>query len=305
MSDPIQPPPQSPKPPVRASAEQLEHERLVPRAALERVLARASELQTQTSDSPEVISEERLLEIGREVGINPDHLRLAIAEERGRSPMLPDEPGRIALALGDAHVGAQRTVTGSPDKVLSTLDRWMQREEQFAVKRRFGLRMSWEKQRNAFATISRGLSGKNGDLSKADEVSAVVTPVDGARALVRLDADMRLYRKSQRDGVVVLGVVNGVVAAGWMTPLAVLTAVSGADVSMVPFAAMAMVGVGVQAGISTLVWRSIKNSFRSAVERTQLRLEQLLDALEHGDAGSPPSLLEQLRQTLLPQINKR
>ena len=218
--------------------------------------------------------------------------------------MLPDEPGRIALALGDAHVGAQRTVAGSPDKVLSTLDRWMQREEQFAVKRRFGMRMSWEKQRNAFATISRGLSGKNGDLTKADEVSAVVTPVDGARALVRLDADMRRYRKTQRDGVVVLGVVNAVVAAGWMTPLAVLTAVSGGDVSVVPFAAMAMVGVGVQAGITTLVWRGIKNSFRQAVERTQLRLEQLLDALEHGDAGSPPSLLEQLRQTLLPQINK-
>ncbi len=214
--------------------------------------------------------------------------------------MLPDEPGRIALALGDAQVGAQRTVTGSPDKVLATLDRWMQREEQFAVKRRFGLRMSWEKPRNAFASISRGLSGKNGDLTKADEVSAVVTPVDGARALVRLDADMRLHRKSQRDSVVVLSVVNGVVAAAWITPLAVLTAFSSADISVAPAAFVAMVGVGIQAGITTLVWRGIKNSFRQAVERTQLRLEQLLDALEHGDTGSPPSLLEQLRQTLLP-----
>ncbi len=293
----------SQSPPV--PAQQTERERLIPRAALERVLARAAELQTQTSDSPEVISEDRLLEIGREVGIDPNHLRLAIAEERGRSPMLPDEPGRIALALGEAHVGAQRTVAGSPDQVLSALDKWMQREEQFTVKRRFGLRMSWEKPRNAFASISRGLSGKNADLTKADEISAVVTPVDGARALVRLDADMRLYRKSQRDGVIVLGVVNGVVAAGWLTPVAVLAAVSGGDVSVVPFAAMAMVGAGVQAGISTLIWRSIKSSFRSAVSRTHLRLEQLLDALEHGDSGSPPSLLEQLRQTLLPPINKR
>lgn len=292
-----------PTPPV-VSPEQRERDMMLPRAALERVLARAAELQAQTSDSPEVISEERLLDIGREVGIDPNHLRLAIAEERGRSPMLPDEPGRIALALGEAHAGAQRSIPGSPDRVLASLDKWMQREEHFAVKRRFGLRMSWEKPRNAFASISRGLSGKNGDLTKADEVSAVVTPVDGAHALVRLDADMRLYRKSQRDGVVVLGVVNGIVAALWLTPLAILAAVSGADVSAVPFAAMAVGGVAAQAGVSTLIWRSMKNSFRSAVARTQLRLEQLLDALEHGDTGSPPTLLEQLRQTLLPPSNR-
>ncbi len=277
-----------------------EPEAQLPRAALERVLARAAELQTQGADSPEVISEARLLEIGREVGIDPDHLRLAIAEERGRSPMLPDEPGLIALALGDAHTAAQRAVPGSPDAVLAALDRWMQREEQYAVKRRFGARMSWEKRRNAFAQLTRGLNGRNSDLSRADEVSAVVTPVDGARSLVRLDADLRMHRKSQRDGVIVLGVVNGVVAAAWITPLAVLTAISGADVSPIPFAAMALGGLVAQGGVSALVWRGIKNSFRQAVARTQLRLEQLLDALEHGDAGSPPTLLEQLRQTLIP-----
>ncbi len=272
----------------------------LPRAALERVLARAAELQTQGADSPEVISEARLLEIGREVGIDPDHLRLAIAEERGRSPALPDEPGRIALALGDAHTAAQRAVPGSPDTVLAALDRWMQREEHYAVKRRFGTRMSWEKRRNAFAQITRGLNGRNSDLSRADEVSAVVTSVDGARSLVRLDADLRMHRKSQRDGVIVLGVVNGVIAAAWITPLAVLTAISGAQASPIPFAVMALGGLVAQGGVSALVWRGIKNSFRQAVARTQLRLEQLLDALEHGDAGSPPTLLEQLRQTLIP-----
>lgn len=278
----------------------VERDAQLPRAALERVLARAAELQSQGADSPEVISEARLLEIGREVGIDPDHLRLAIAEERGRTPMLPEEPGRIALALGDAHTAAQRAVPGSPDTVLAALDRWMQREEHYAVKRRFGTRMSWEKRRNAFAQISRGLNGRNSDLSKADEVSAVVTPVDGARSLVRLDADLRLHRKSQRDGAIVLSVVNGVVAALWITPLAVLTAVSGAEVSPIPFAAMAVGGLLAQGGVSLLVWRSMKNAFRQAVARTQLRLEQLLDALEHGDSGSPPTLLEQLRQTLIP-----
>jgi hypothetical protein len=272
----------------------------LPRAALERVLARATELQAQGTETPEVISEARLLEIGREVGIDPNHLRLAIAEERGRSPMLPDAPGRIAEALGEAHAAAQRPVHGAPDAVLAALDRWMQREEQFTVKRRFGTRMSWEKQRNPFASITRSMSGRPNDLSRADEVSATVTAVDGARSLVRLDADLRLHRKSFRDSVIVIGVLNVLVAAGWAIPLVVLTAVSTTTPNVAVMGAAGVTALGVQAGISTLIWGSIKRSFRSAVARTQLRLEQLLDALEHGDTGTPPTLLEQLRQTLLP-----
>ncbi len=271
---------------------------ILPRAALERVLARATELQTQGAETPEVISEARLLEIGREVGIDPNHLRLAIAEERGRSPVLAEEPGRLAEALGDAATFAQRPVPGGPDTVLAALDRWMQREEQFTVKRRFGTRMSWEKQRNAFAAISRSMSGRSTDLSRADEVSATVTAVDGTRSLVRLDADLRVHRKANRDGVIVLAVMNALVAAGWLTPLAVLSSVSTAPQNLPIMAAAAAVGLAAQGGASYAIWRGIKNAFRSTVARTQLRLEQLLDALEHGDPGAPPTLLEQLRQTL-------
>ncbi len=288
--------------PTNLPAEVPPSDALLPRAALERVLARAAELQAEGADSPEVISEARLLDIGREVGIDPDHLRLAIAEERGRSPMLPEEPGRIALALGHAHSTAQRAVPGSPDKVLATLDRWMQREEQLTVKRRFGTRMSWEKRRGAFATLNLGGSRRDPDLARADDVSATVTPVDGARSLVRLDADLRLYRRAQRNSVVVLGVVNGAIALGWIVPMAILGAIMPNTASVAPLALSALFAAGVQAGSSVLVWRGLRNAFRRTVARTQLRLEQLLDALEHGVPESPPTLLEQLRQSLLPKL---
>lgn len=271
---------------------------VLPRAALERVLARATELQSSGAESPETISESRLLEIGREVGIDPNHLRMAIAEERGRSPMLPDTPGRIEQALGEAHTGTQRAVPGTPDTVLAALDRWLQREEQLVVKRRFGQRMSWERARSPFASISRSLSGKPADLQKVDEISAVVTPVDGSRSLVRLDADLRLHRKSLKDGTTVLAVVNGVLALAWITTVAVLSALSQSTPDVVPLVVLAVTMGSLQAGVSTLIWRGIKKSFREAMTRTHLRLEQLLDALEHGDAGSPPSLLEQLKQSL-------
>jgi hypothetical protein len=288
----------TPPAPPTASPVRGDSGSVLPRAALERVLARATELQASGAETPETISEARLLEIGREVGIDPNHLRMAIAEERGRSPMLPDTPGRIEQALGEAHTGTQRAVPGTPDTVLASLDRWLQREEQLVVKRRFGQRMSWERARNPFASISRSLSGKPADLQKVDEVSAVVTPVDGTRSLVRLDADLRLHRKSLKDGTMVLAVVNGVLAAAWIVPVAVLSAVSQTTPDAAPLAVLAVAMGGLQAGVSTLIWRGIKKSFREAMVRTQLRLEQLLDALEHGDAGSPPSLLEQLKQSL-------
>jgi len=52
------------------------------RAALERVLGRAAELQAGGADAPETLTEAQLLEIGREVGLSPEHLRQALAEER-------------------------------------------------------------------------------------------------------------------------------------------------------------------------------------------------------------------------------
>lgn len=274
---------------------------VLPRAALERVLARASELQAAGAEAPETISEAQLIEIGREVGIDPDHLRLAIAEERGRATTLPETPpGRIEEALGVAQLATQRAVPGTPEQVLSALDRFMQREEQMVVKRRFGQRVSWERQRNPFAGIARSLGGRPADLQKVDEVAATVTAVDGTRSLVRLDADLRLHRKSLRDGTMVLAVVNGLLAAGWILPMTILTSIASGPVDAAPLAVLAATLGTVQAGVSALVWRGIKKSFREAVSRTQLRLEQLLDALEHGDRGAPPSLLEQLKQSLIP-----
>ena len=274
---------------------------VLPRAALERVLARAAELQAAGADPIETISESQLLEIGREVGIDPDHLRLAIAEERGRASVTPlSPPGRIEEILGEAVTATQRAVPGAPDAVLAALDRLLQREEQLVVKRRFGQRMSWEPQRNPFAGIARSFAGRPADLQKIDEVSVTVTAVDGARTLVRLDADLRRHRKSLRDGTVVLAVVNGLLAAGWIVPTAVLTSTAAAPVDAAPLAVLAAVLGTIQVGVSTLVWRGIRKSFREAMARTQLRLGQVLDALEHGGRGAPPSLLEQLKQSLIP-----
>jgi hypothetical protein len=67
-------------------------ERRLDRDAMERVVARAAELQAHNAAVGEGgLTEAQLLEIGREVGISQHHLRQALAEERGRLALQPDE----------------------------------------------------------------------------------------------------------------------------------------------------------------------------------------------------------------------
>jgi hypothetical protein len=153
---------------------------------------------------------------------------------------------------------------------------------------------------DAFAQSNEGLLVPAGqeDAGVSDDVCDQGQDLRVGEAQARLDADLRLHRKSLKDGTTVLSVVNGVLAAAWIVPVAVLSAVAQTTPDAAPLAVLAVTMGALQAGVSTLIWRGIKKSFRDAMMRTQLRLEQLLDALEHGDAGSPPSLLEQLKQSL-------
>src|SRR4051794_15791070 len=107
------------------------------RSALERVLARAAELQSVGGEAGEGVTEEQLVELGKEVGLSAQHLRQAMAEERTRTILPSDETGMSARLFGPGHASASRTVAGRPRDVLATIDSWMQREELLQVKRHF------------------------------------------------------------------------------------------------------------------------------------------------------------------------
>src|SRR5437868_9562194 len=115
------------------------------RAAVERVLARAAELQGAGSGAPEVgaLSEAQLVEIAREAGIAPEHVRRAIAEERTRV-VLPEEHGLAARIAGPGTASAARVVRGSLAQIGGVLDAWLDREACMRVMRRIGERTLWE-----------------------------------------------------------------------------------------------------------------------------------------------------------------
>jgi hypothetical protein len=244
---------------------------------VERVISRALELQSTSVNDPEGrLTEAQLVALAKEVGLDPINLRQALAEERTRVA-LPDERGVLASLYGGAVVSAQRTVRGTSEQVLKALDDWMQRQESLAAQRYFGERIVWEPQSGVLSQIRRATSGRSHALIRATSVSATAIAVDEYRVLVRLDAHLGGYRAlmAQQNALLTgAGVVTGGVLVVLSFPVLVAIA---------PAAILASAG-----------FVAARSSHSRTVERSQLALEQVLDRLERGDAGRPPSLISML-----------
>lgn len=250
----------------------------IDRAAVDRVLARAAELQSEgVVDTQGQLSEAQLLDLAKEVGLDPVNLRQALAEERTRVA-LPEEHGMLASLYGGSLASAQRTVRGTPAQVLKALDDWMQRQESLIVQRYHSSeRIVWEARRDLVGTVRRAVSGRGHALVRATNVSATAIPLDDSRVLVRLDAQLAGYRTlmAQQN---VAATAGGLMVGGVLTVLSFPVLVAAAPV-------VALAAGGFATG---------RSSQRRSVERAQLALEQVLDRLERGEAGRPPTLLSML-----------
>ncbi len=245
------------------------------RTALERVLARAAELQAGQVEPSEGMTEAQLVDVGKEVGIPAEHIRQALAEERTRVA-IPEERGVIGSMFGGELASASRIVVGTPAQILARIDEWMQREESLRPKRRFTDRLTWEARRDLVGNIktSLNLGGRAYALSAADEVGATVVAIDDTRCIVRLDANLRESRRRRIgwSAVAGIGMVGSALALfGYTLAVPEASAVVGSVVGTV----WAGTGAATAAGIAA--------SQRSRLGRAQLALEQVLDQLEHGE----------------------
>jgi hypothetical protein len=241
------------------------------RPALERVLARAAELQAAELDPGEYVTESRLLEIANEVGLAPHHMRQALAEERTRIA-LPEETGMLERFAGVTRVSATRVVPGAPAALLAELDTWMQREECLTIKRRFPDRIVWEEHRGFWMQVRRSMDmgGRRYVLARAHDVSATVVGVDEQRSLVRLEADVSNIRTGRLAGAGA-STIFGTAAGGVLFAIGFFPLAAAA-----PIVAGAAIGYGVA------------RSHRGVTLRAQLALEQVLDQLAHADTRRQP-----------------
>jgi len=246
---------------------------LLERAAVERIIQRAAELQASERDIGDGLSEPDLLQLGQEVGIPDGYLRQAILEERTRS-VTPVERGVGNWLAGPRLVSTARAVPGEANRIDAALHQWMQDGELLQVKRRYPQQTSWEAKQGPLASLRRavGMGGRSYALTRAKEVVGQVTPLDAGRCHVRLVADLR---NTFSDRLMMAGVCTG---GGAVASAVGITLGVALPVAMLP------------AGLALVIAAIIARGRLKEVERVHVALEQVLDRLEHGEVETDPPL---------------
>jgi hypothetical protein len=240
----------------------------IDRAALERIIRRAAELQTAEREIGETLTQDEMMSLGREVGIPVRYLQQALLEER--SPLgTPSSPGVMDRVAGPGQATAQRVIPIDADLAEQNLVGWMERNELFCIQRQQRGRVSWEPLSGFQAAIRRSAAALGAGkrpfmLSRAATVSATFLPLESGYTHVTLMADARKVR----TGYVASG--SALAGAGAASTAAMIALGALLPVALVP--------LPVAAGIGYAVLRR----YGPAVARIQLGLERALDALESG-----------------------
>jgi hypothetical protein len=240
----------------------------IDRAALERIMQRAAELQAGEADVGEGLSPDEVTALGREVGIPARYLQQAMLEQ-ATEVIAPAESGLAGRVVGPSEVQAQRVVIGDPEDAARGLIEWFDRNELLAVQRQQPGRVTFEPIGGMQAALRRGGAALGSGvpkfmLARATLVAATFTRLESGYCHVSLTADIRKSRG---------GYVGGAVASGSLGVSAsiILAMLSPFWVVTIP---PLMVG-------GALGWFVLKQ-FRPVAGRTVLGLERALDYLERG-----------------------
>jgi hypothetical protein len=240
----------------------------IDRAALERIIQRAAELQTAEREIGDTLTSDELISLGREVGIPVRYLQQAILEERTRLGAA-ESAGLIERVAGPGKVTAHRVVALEPEMVERALVRWMDSNELLCIQRHQPGRITWEPIGGIQAAIRRSTAALGAGkrpfmLSRAATVAASILSLESGYSHVTLSADARKVRGEYLASSAALAGAGAagtaaMVALGALLPVALLP---------LPFA----LGVGY----------TVLRRFGPALARLQLGLERALDSLENG-----------------------
>ena len=242
----------------------------IDRAALERILQRAAELQAGEMGSGERLSTDEVIALGKEVGIPAHHLQQAMLEEQTRGTVgVAAAGGMLDRIAGPGWIGAHRVLSATPEAIGDALSAYLETQELFCLQRRTRNNITFEPLGGFQAAIRRstaafGQGRKPFFLDKASGVSAVLTPLESGYVHVLLQADVRGLRGGFLGGGALLASTG---AAGTLI-LGVLGAFL--PVALIPLP------VGLVAG-----WVAVRQ-FPGKLQRIQLGLERALDHVEEG-----------------------
>ena len=195
---------------------------LLDRAAVERVLRRASELAGIDADDPlelGAIDEETLVVAAVEAGIPAPAVRRAIAIER----LGPAPPAHVGDSLvGPTIVIDEQELPGRADDVLSRIDTWLVAGHHMRRDRLRHGRGEWSKRTGIVGTTIRTIRHATGEghLGDLQRIAATARDTGTGTCVVRVEAD----RHRDRTVRVASGVAVGGAAAVGVVGVALVTA---------------------------------------------------------------------------------
>lgn len=236
----------------------------IPADDVERVLRRAIELQTDdTRPGPGFLTEERLIEVARELRIDPDNLRRALAEHR--AGVIDDPSQAWASLLGPERIGDSRMISGGEAEAHTAAAAWLRNEEGLTPRRHLADGIDWEPDGRLWPALRMKLrlTRGTGTLRMAELVTHRVEPVGPNRQLVSIEVDSRSVRRNAK----------AILVAGAASTLAVLVATLAAGVGVltvaIPVATVTAAGfLGLAFAVS-----------RSAIRRLRRGVDRALDAI--------------------------
>ena len=247
--------------------------RRIPAEDLEAIVRRAAELQNRRgSPGAQSLTEAEVIEIGRQVGLEPDYMRRAIAEVHAETlaPAAPPGNPLLDLLAGPGRVEVRRVVPGDPALIQQQLEVQLREGEKLGPLRRRHGRSVWEASSGTFARLERFLnfSGREYALAEIRQVDLSVAELEPGWALVTVTGDLG----NKRDEAF-YGVTGGALAA--MVVAFVITAESAGPVP-------AGIAAGLLGGMLTtaigLTW--LRWTLARRRERIGLLLEGLVDRAE-------------------------
>jgi hypothetical protein len=175
----------------------------VDRPTAERVIARALELASRdASQRLSGLTPDQLVAIGRELGVEERHVRVALAEVLAGSVF---DPG----LLGTGAPVATRVVPGEPEVVSLRLAAWLERIDAMRPLRAPGPEIAVYEPKKGLVAAARVRLGQDPDLRECQTLTVSVRPTGEGTSVVRLEARL------SRDQVIVglaIG-VGGTIAA--------------------------------------------------------------------------------------------
>lgn len=252
---------------------------LPPREALsvdqvEAIIGRATELQAEADFSLPTLDEDALHRVARELGIQPGHLRRAIAE--ARTSLAKPEPSILERILAPMSVIESRVVHGDRDAVESRLGEWMTRQEGLRLRRKDRDGGVWEKDPHLVTKLRMGLRLGRGSrvLRNSRKVAHRIQSIRDDEQALALEAETHTIKIVGAAGLAALGALASAGAAYGVA--------TGSPEVAIPAAlgGLALTSGGLIVGV------------RMWVNRIREGLRRVLDGVSSQETSTPPDSLD-------------